>query len=262
MGATILDGRDFSERDVAGAPRVAIVNESLARRLWPGERAVGQRLTLPRAAQELEVVGVAADFAKTTGGDAVEPEVYWPFLQQPRWAFHLVFRTRGTDDSSAALRARLSAIDPDLVPTRIETMSDLRARATKGERFGAFLLGMFATTALLIAALGTYGLASYSAAQRTREFGIRISFGASPSDITRLVLRTGIIPVVAGVIAGLAGAIAATRVLAWLVPAAAAPDLAAFSVAAALLLGVAVAACLIPARGALRVDAMAVLGAD
>lgn len=263
IGATLVDGRDFTERDAAGAPPVAIVNETLARRLWPGERAVGRRLTSTRTGEQREVVGVVADFPKGTNDDPVEPELYWPYLQRPRWAFYLVVRAaERTDTVYASLRARLAEIDKDLVPSRADTMDALLARATRGERFGAFVLGIFAATALLLAALGTYGLVSYSAAQRTREIGIRMSFGASPADIRRLVLRAGLLPVLAGTAAGLAGTLAATRGLASVVPLAEKPDMAALLVAASVLILTSIIACTIPVRRATRIDPMQAVRID
>jgi predicted permease len=260
IGATLDDGRDFTDRDIAGAPRVAVVNQAFARRFWRGERAVGRRIRLARGGADLEVVGVVRDFAKDTTGMPAEPEIYWPYLQSPRWAFYLVARASTPESVVPALRSRLASIDPDLVPARVSSLDELIVRATRGERFGAFVMGLFAACALLLAALGTYGLVSYAAAQRTREIGIRISFGAAPADIRRLVLRTGLGPIVAGTLAGGAGAFAASRLLASAIGDIGSPDGVTLTVAAGLLLATATIASLIPARRATRVDPLTALG--
>jgi ABC-type antimicrobial peptide transport system permease subunit len=153
-------------------------------------------------------------------------------------------------------------MDPDLVPTRMTTIAALTAQETRGARFAALILGLFAGSALLLAALGTFGLVSYSAAQRTREIGIRISFGATPGDIRRLVIGTGLRPILIGVAAGAAGSIAAGRILSSLLADAARPDAGSFAAAAALLLVTAVVATLIPARRATTIDPIVALGSE
>jgi putative ABC transport system permease protein len=263
LGVTLVEGRDLSERDAAGTPPVAVINETLARRLWPGERAVGQRVVLPREARALEVVGVVSDFPKRAGSPETGPEIYWPYRQQPRWAFYVVARSNLSADALVApLRSRLAGLDPDLAPARVSTLESLRSRATRADRFAAVLLGLFAGCALLLAALGTYGLVNHAAAQRTREIGIRISFGAAPSHIRRLILGQVLTPVALGTVAGLASTILVARVTTALVPGLSRPDAATLALATVVLLTAAVCATVLPVRRATRVDPVTVLSTE
>ena len=263
LGVTLLDGRDLSEQDGPGTPPVAVINESLARRLWPGERALGRRVVLPREGRELEVVGIVADFPKRAGSTEVGPELYWPYRQQPRWAFYVVARSSLPADALVApLRARLAGLDPDLSPARITTLESLRSRATRADRFAAVLLGLFAACALLLAALGTYGLVNHAAAQRTREIGIRISFGAAPAHIRRLVLGQMLAPVALGTLVGLASTMLVARLTTALVPGISRPDVTTLTFATVVLLAAAVCATVLPVRRATRVDPVSVLGSE
>ena len=263
LGVTLLDGRDLSEQDGPAAPPVAVINESLARRLWPGERAVGRRVILPREGRELEVVGIVSDFTKRAGSTEAGPEIYWPYQQQPRWAFYVVARSSLSADALVGpLRTRLAGLDPDLTPARISTLESLRSRATRADRFAAVLLGLFAGCALLLASLGTYGLVNHAAAQRTREIGIRISFGAAPGHIRRLILGHVLTPVALGTLVGLASTMLVGRLTAALIPGISRPDVATLAVATVVLLAAAVCATVLPVRRATRVDPVTVLSSE
>lgn len=257
MGIRLIRGRVFSERDTAESPWVVIVNETMARRMWPGEDPIGKRFTILSGKRApAEVVGVVAD-VKHTGLDMESGlEMYVPCDQRPNIiTANLVIHASGDPRPlAAALRAQATSADPELVAGDLRAVEELVAGSLAPRRLYLVLLGLFGGLALALAAVGIYGVVSCAAVERTREVGIRMALGASPPAVRRLMLRQGMLPAALGVAAGTAGALALTRLLAGLLFGVKPADPATFAAAAAVLLVAALAAAWIPARRATRVD--------
>jgi len=254
MGIPILRGRDFSESDAPGAPLVAIVNQTLAQRLWPGQNPLGKHLQFLQETWDVTVVGLVPTVKYLTLGEPPQAQVYFSFEQQFAPASILV---RTTGDPAAALpslRAVLHTLDPSLPPLRSRTVADTISRILAAPTLGAELLAAFGVLALLLAAVGTYGVMSYSVAQRGREIGIRMALGARANDVMRLILGSGLAMVLAGLAAGLAAAAVLSRGLGSILYGINGFDPLSFIVAPAILLAAALLACSLPARRALRID--------
>ncbi len=259
-------GRVFTERDRIGAPRVAVINQAAAERLFPGEDPLGKRIK-PYVGPEyetkeefVEIVGVGGDAKYGRIEEAVGPEVYLSFLQPTDPSQTLIVRTSvDTASIAAAVRREVLALDKNVPLTQIQTMTERAAEVTSRTRFIAVLLGLFAGLALLLAAIGIYGVMAYSVSARTREVGIRIALGAQTGDVLRLVMRDGLTLLIAGLAAGLLAAWAATRVLCSQLYEVSAGDPLTFIVVALLLAGAACLACYFPARRATKTDPMAAL---
>ena len=262
VGVPLRAGRDFTERDVASAPTVAVVNETMARRYWPGGRAVGGRLQLGQV--DVTVVGVVRDAGYVELGEAPGPFVYLPIAQSPEDVLSnqvaVVARTDGRPaDLVPALREAARALDRDVPVLEATTFDALLAQLLLPQRLAATLLGLFGALTLLLAAIGVYGVIAYAVGQRTREIGIRIALGAPRRRVLGDVLGQGARLVGAGVAIGLALALAAGRVVAAFLYGIGADDPWAFA-ASALVLGlVALLATYLPARRASRVDPSAAL---
>jgi putative ABC transport system permease protein len=260
MQIPLLAGREFADSDTASAPPVAVINETLARKFFPGENPVGKRLLLPRDKEELEVVGVAGDVRRYGLGEAVEPEIYWPYMQQPRWANYFVLRTHADPTAvTSAARRRVAALDGDVSVSNAATMDKLISKALTRPRFNLILLGLFAATALVLAALGLYGVISYDTARRTHEIGIRVALGAEARDVLALVLRQGMTVALAGIGLGLLASLALTRLAASLLYGVSATDPLTFASIASLLAAIALLASYLPARRATKVDPIVAL---
>jgi putative ABC transport system permease protein len=257
MSIPLLKGRPFSKRDVeGGAPDVVIVNEFMARRFWPDQDPVGKRILFGDSGST--IVGVVGNIKHTGLGAEHEPEMYLP-VESSR-TMVLVARAESEAIALAApLRALVHSIDKDQPVENIRTMEEVLSRSVAQPRFLAILLSVFATLALALAAVGVYGVMSFSVAQRTREMGIRMALGAQPRDILRLVLGQGMALAVIGVAAGLLGSFAVTRLMSSLLYRVSAADPITFIVISLLLTGVALGASFIPARRALKVDSMVAL---
>jgi putative ABC transport system permease protein len=257
MGIPTRRGRDLTEWDVRGQPGVVIINETLARRYWSDEDALGKRIKLgPNAsASWLTIVGVAGD-ARNFGLDTeARPEAYVSYLQSPSERMRLVIRTSAEPLSLVpAVRAAVQAFDTDLPFSQVTTMEQLYAKAAAQRRLSMFLLAIFAAEALLLAAFGIYGVLSYSVTQRTQEIGVRMTLGAQRNDILKLVIRQGIKLILVGVVIGLIGAFALTRLMKNMLFGVSATDPLTFGLIALLLTGVALLACYVPARRAMKVD--------
>lgn len=260
LGFRVVRGRAFTDQDRRGRPPVALVNETAARRLWPREDGVGELLRMDFMDESLEVVGVVRDVPPVEPGRPVEPEVWWPYAQHPRWGVFLVIRTAG--DPVAAIRpaqARLRRLDPNLQTGRWATMDDLMGRRLREPRFTTLLVALFAAVAALLAAVGIYGLLSYGVARRTREIGVRLALGAGRGRIEAGVVGGALRLTLAGLALGLAGSAAAGRILASLLHGVAPTDPWTHTVVAVLFLGVAALASWLPARRAGRLDPVEVL---
>ncbi|HKQ04019.1 MAG TPA: ABC transporter permease [Blastocatellia bacterium] len=261
----LVAGRAFTEYDNETAPQVVIIGETLARRYFGDQPAVGKRLkagALEDEAPWATIVGVVKDI-KHTGLDAdIRPQLYFPY-QQKLWG-RMVIVARSTTDAAGlfpAMREAVWAVDKDQPITSLRTMTDFLSDSVSQQRFNAALLAAFAVLALILASVGIYGVMSYSVTQRTHELGIRMALGAKPRDVFRMVVMEGMRLAMAGVGVGigLAGAFAATRVMASLLFGVSATDPLTFALISLILTGVALAACFVPARRATRVDPMIAL---
>ena len=251
----LVRGREFTARDDATAPPVALVNETLARRYWPKENPVGKHILLGRMPQPSEVAGVLGDVRNASLAADVSPEIYIPFAQLPWPTMNLVVRTTGDPRGLiSAVRARVLALDRDQPVTAVRSMDEVLESAAAQPRFTASLLGALSGIALLLAVVGIYGVISYSVAERTQEMGIRMALGAERADILRLVLRQGLLLALAGIAIGVAASLALTRLLASLLYRVSVTDLATFTAGAVLFLLVALVASYLPARRATRAD--------
>jgi putative ABC transport system permease protein len=260
MEIPFLAGRDFSRADTFDSPQVAIINAHMARLFWPNQSAVGQRLTLVRSKQAVEVIGVVGDIKRYGLGEVVQPEIYFPFSQQPRGATFFVIRSNITPDAlREAVKSRIAAIDPEIRLSRTSSMDQLISSSLKRPRFNLLLLGMFAITALLLACVGIYGVTSYLVEQQTKEIGIRTALGARRSQIFALVIGRSVRLSVIGIAIGLVASFVLMRFLSDLLYGVTVIDPITFGSISILLLGVAALACFIPARRATKVDPLVAL---
>ena len=260
MGIPIRAGREFSAQDSAATPSVIVINQTAAKKFWPAENPIGRQIALPvskNATAILTVIGVAGDVRQRSLGAAPQPEIFVDFLQPgPPWPW-LVLVARVSGDPQAMktnLRAAAGSVDAGVPFLRVRSMDEVLASTLAQPGVFTLLLGIFASLAVALAAVGLYGVVSYTVTQRMHEMGIRVALGARRSDLLRLVLRHGLVLTVLGIAVGLGGAIAFMRVLNNLIPGVQAVDALTLSFVCALMLGVALAACILPARRATRVD--------
>ncbi len=262
MSIPVVKGRVFNEHDAKDAPKVLVVNETLARKYFPGEDAVGKRIGLSIAKNMTgEIVGVVGDVKHVSLDKEAGVECYVNYLQVPDAAMTLVARSESNDPASlsAALRKAVEEVDKDQPLSDVQTMDQWLASSVARRRFNTLLLGVFALVALLLAAVGIYGVMSYTVTQRTKEIGIRLALGARASDVQRMVVGQGMALILIGVSVGLVAAFALTRVMSSLLFGVSATDPLTFIGVSALLASVALVACLIPARRATKVDPMVAL---
>ncbi len=257
----LLRGRDFTMQDREGAPGVAVVNETFVKRYLAGQDPIGKRISLNGAKGPwLEIVGLARDGKYLTLGEAPAPFVYQPIAQRHESGITLLVRTK-TDPANflAPVRREVQAIEKNLPITNLRPMTELIGNSLYAARMGAVLLGVFGLLALLLAAVGLYGVMAYSVARRTREIGIRMALGAQRGDVLRLVLYEGMTLVGVGILFGLAGAFALTRLLASFLYGVSTTDPSTFVGIAVFLAAIALVANFIPARRATKVDPMIAL---
>lgn len=263
LGITLLRGRDFNEQDTDRATPVAIVNERLAQRLWPGQDAVGKRIAMPPwsgpAGPPLEVIGVAKDSKYRTLLSDPPQLLYLPVAQNYDGRTTLIVRANDPARLLPAIRAEIAALDKNLPVFGVETMKEHIAGSLWEQRMTAGLISIFGLFALVLAATGLYGVIAYSVAQRTREMGIRMALGARRIDIFWLVVGQGLKLALVGVAAGVGIGFAATRVTSSLLYGVGTSDPLTFVSISLLLLGVALAACWFPARRATKIDPMIAL---
>ena len=264
-GIPVLQGRDVAASDDAGSPRVVLVSAATAARFWPNESPIGKRLKWgppDSPAPWIEIVGVVGA-ARYRDPRVESLDVYVPYTQSPWKLNHLVLRTEGEPSAlAAALRAALADIDPDVRVSHVATVGDLAAAALRQPRFQVTLVGAFATAALLLGAVGIFGVVSFATARRTRELGVRMALGARGSDVQRLVVGETMRTVGVGILVGIGGAVAGARVLEALVYGVGTRDPLTYVVVPLVVVSVAVLASLIPARRAARVDPARVLRMD
>jgi len=266
LGARVREGRAFTDRDGAGAPEVVILNRALARRLYGEAGAVGRRLKLVSPDQGdgwRTVVGVVDDVRYSGLDDPGEAAIYTPFAQTPFLWTYVMVRTQGPPLALAgAVRAAVSAVDPTLEAAAVKPMTDVMAETVAEPRFNVVLLSALASLALVLAAVGIYGVISYSVAQRTKEIGIRMALGADRRDVVRLVTGESLRLTAMGVGAGLLAAAAGARVLSTLLFEVQPTDAATYASAAGFLVLVALAASAVPAWRATRVAPVSALRAE
>ena len=261
MGIPIIRGRAFSERDDANAPKVVILNQTMAHEFFPNENPIGRRMVMGQGANALAaVVGVVGD-VRDRGLDAQAQAAFFaPFSQSPDSAMEVSLLTAVKPTSMAtAVRNAVAAIDPEQPVFDISTMDERLAASVAPRRFNLVLLASFALLAMLLAGVGIYGVVSYSVSQRTHEVGIRMALGAQRRDVLKLIVAQGMVLLLMGIGVGLIGAFLLTRFLAALLYGVRPTDSATFAAVSLLLAAVAIVACCIPARRATRVDPVVAL---
>ena len=263
LGIPILEGREFNNLDRLGTTPVAVVNEKLASRLWPGESAVGRLLSVPfwrEPRPPVEIIGVARDTKHRSLLAEMPMLIYLPELQAYDGRATLVARIGGDPTKLIpAIRREVAALDKDLTLYAVKTMSEQIESTLWQQRTAAGLIGIFGLLAIALAAIGIYGVIAHSVAQRTREIGIRMALGADARDVRRMIVRQGLRLALTGVVVGLVAAFALTRLMSSLLYGVSATDPLTFVISSVALVGVALGACLVPARRATKVDPMIAL---
>jgi putative ABC transport system permease protein len=265
LGASILKGRDFTERDTKQSPPVIIVNQAFARKFFPNEDPVGNRIrpgisTDTDEPSMREIVGVVSDVRNRNLSSELRAGYFVPMEQIPFNEMTVIARTTGDPHSLiTAVQKEVHAMDPDVPVFDIKTMDEYISATVAAPRFNTTLLVIFAVVALVLTIVGLYGVMSYAVVQRTNEIGIRMALGAQTRDVLRLIVGQGFKLVLLGLAIGLAGAFALMRVIASLLFGVTAKDPATFAAVAVLLTLVALLACYVPARRATRLDPLRAL---
>jgi predicted permease len=264
MGIPVRAGRELTAKDSANAPGVVVVNQAAARTFWPGGNALGQQIVLSGAGVNgtHTVVGVSGDVRQTGLGTAPQPEIFLNSAQPgPAWFWRvLVVRTTGDPLALAEpIRSIAHSVDRDVPIVKLQTMDDVLSGTLAQPRVYTLLLGFFAALALALAAVGLYGVVSYTVTQRLHELGIRMALGAERRDVVRLVLRQGLSLTLAGTVIGLAGGLAVTQLLTHALPGVQPGDPVMFAGVVLLLIGVALTASYLPARRGARVEPVVTL---
>jgi putative ABC transport system permease protein len=265
LGIPLIKGRAFTDRDRAGQPPVVVINETAARRLWPGEDPIGKRLRLTQVVDGngAEVIGIVADVRNHPVETAIMPDAYLPFAQTPLSSGYVFIRTQSdVAATTATLRGVMHALDPNLPIGQPKTMGNRFGEATWRTRLSAQLLTLFAALALLLAAIGLYGVMSQAVAQRTREIGVRMALGADRATIFRLVITRAALIASLGAIIGAGLSMLATPFLDTLLYQVRSNDPWTIAILAMVLIIVTLLASYVPARRATRVDPLATLRAD
>jgi predicted permease len=264
LGIPLIRGRFFTERDNKAVPRVLIINAAMAKRYWPHSDALGKRITFsdtPKEKDWMTIVGIVGDVKDAPNSQAAESAFWWPFLQeQPSSDLSVVIR--GDSDPALlvkGLRLAVQRLDPALAVADIRLMDQIADASVATPRFGLFLVALFAALALTLAAIGIYGVISYSVNQRMHEFGMRIALGAQPWDVLRLVLAQGVKLAVLGVGLGVVCALAIARILGSLLYEVSPADPITFAAVSFGAIAIAVLACYVPARRATEADPMVAL---
>ena len=262
MGIPLLAGRVFTEHDDGAAARVVVINETMARTFWPLQSPLGQRITMKDWGPPLtaQIIGVVGDVKSSGLDEPVGPMIYWSYYQFGTIFNRIVVRTQADPlRLVSAVKSRIWSVDKDQPVSQIKTMDEILSQSLARRRLYLMLLGVFAGVALLLAATGIYGVASYSVARRTREMGIRVALGAKRLDVLGLILLQAAKLAVTGESLGILVALAVTRLMSSMLFGISPADPLTFAGAVLLLTVVAFAACYLPARRAMRVDPMVAL---
>jgi putative ABC transport system permease protein len=264
MGVPLLEGRWFEEADRDGVPLAMAMNETLAKRLWPNQSPLGKRVRLlSETSPEWTVVGVVGDVRQTDLTRAPSGEIYLPHAQ---WAFQSMFvsvaTTQAPETLAPSVRQAITAVDADITIARVETMESVVARSISFDRFVTGLVGVFGLLALVLGAVGVYGVGAHATLNRTQEFGVRMALGSGRRGIVYRAMKEGLVPVAWGVLVGLVGALAASRLLRSLLFELTPTDPLTWTVAVSALVVVAAVACYLPARRIARLDPTEALRSD
>jgi len=265
LGIQLESGRELTPQDVGDAPLVMLVSESFAARIWPNQDPLGKRIKLPwnpgrDDAPWRTVVGVVRDVKQLGPDKPAAMALYLPHAQYPVSFMTLVVRTAGEPESMlGTVKQTVRGLDADQVPTDVATMEEVMSNSIQTRRFSMFVLGGFATLALVLAAVGIYGVMSYVVAQRTHEIGIRMALGAGSGNVLRLIVGNGLSLVAVGILLGAAGAFGLTRLMKSLLFGVVPTDVSTFVGVCLCLVVVAVVACYLPARRATRIDPLTAL---
>jgi putative ABC transport system permease protein len=256
----LLKGRQFTSQDSKDAPGVIIINDILGRRCWPNEDPIGKRLTVGFEKDPRQIIGVVGSIKQTTLDADVRAAMYMPYLQSPNNGVTVVVRTTGDPLAlAAAVREQVRALDKDVPVTHVRTMAEVFGTSVAQPRFSMLVVGLFAALALVLSAVGIYGVMAYSVSRRAHEIGVRMALGARASQVLKLVLKEGMTLALLGIGIGLFGAFALTRLMATLLFGVSTRDPFTFVSVATLLAVVAFVACYIPARRATKVDPLVAL---
>ena len=256
----LLQGRYFTAQDNQNAPLVIIVNDTFAARIWPGENPIGKRFRPGMEEKQREVVGVVATIKQLTLDSDARSGMYMPHLQAPTAGLTVLVRTRGEPLSIAtAVRQEVRALDKDVPVAQVQTMEKVLGASVAQPRFSMLLVGLFAALALVLSAVGIYGVMAYAVSRRAHEIGVRMALGAGANQVLKLVLKDGMTLAFVGIAVGLLGAFALTRLMASLLFGIGAKDPVTFVSVSAFLAFVAFIACYIPARRATKVDPLIAL---
>jgi putative ABC transport system permease protein len=263
MRIPLLRGRFFSEQDSPSKPNVAVISETLARRYFPNQDPIGRQMRFgfpPNGNVSREIIGVVGDLRDVALSRKPGPMMYVPFAQAPLYGGEVVVRSSSSAATVAAgIRQTVRSIDKDLPVTDVESFPEAVGASVAQERFRTLLMSSFSGIALILAAVGIFGVISYSTAQRTHEIGIRMALGAQRRSVMRLILGQGAKLALLGLGAGAVAALLLTHLMASLLYGVSATDPLTFGAVGIVLLGVAVTACYIPARRAMRIDPMVAL---
>jgi predicted permease len=261
MGVPILQGRSFDESDREDSPRVAVINRAMARKFWPGQDPIGMSVRLHKIdGQEYRIVGISADHKIRTVGEEPRPYIHFVRTQELHDYTHLLIRSDGDVAATIkAVRDEILARDSEIVFIQATTMEEMVGVSLYPARMGVIMIGSFGLLATLLAAVGLYGVISYSVSRRTRELGIRMALGATARRVYKQVLAQGMVLTLAGVVLGILGAAAVSRILSVILYGISPLDPIAFAVAASFMVLVALVANYIPASRAARVDPLAAL---
>ena len=263
MGIPLRRGRVFNERDTKQSPRVAVISETMVQKIFPDEDPIGKRITFDdrdKNPEWFEIVGIVGDVKQYGLDQPTTMQTYEPYTQQTLPYMTLVVRSTGDPNNlTAAIRSEVLKLDKEQPATNIKTLNEYFSTSIAQQRFSVVLLGVFAGVALVLAAVGIYGVLSYAVTQRTHEIGIRMALGAGRRDVFRLVVGRGMLLSLIGVASGLIAAFGLTRLMSSLLFGVTATDAMTFASVAGVLLAVALLACYIPARRATKVDPLVAL---